>query len=63
MLYYVMESSKRGIGVLDSNLIEDNWSLGQSLLFTVTVVTTVGKSKNCKIKKSAKFSMAEKLTI
>ena len=42
MLYFVTESSKRGIGVLDSNLVDNNWSLGQSLLFTVTVVTTIG---------------------
>jgi len=41
MLYFVTEYSKRGISVLDSSTL-DNWSLGQSLLFTVTVVTTVG---------------------
>ena len=44
MLLFVTESSKRGIGVLDSQIIDHNWSMGQSLLFTVTVVTTVGKS-------------------
>jgi len=42
MLLFVTESSKRGIGVLDSQIIDHNWSMGQSLLFTVTVVTTVG---------------------
>jgi len=31
-----------GISMLDSARHEDNWSFGQSVLFTVTVVTTVG---------------------
>ena len=36
------ESSQHGIGVLENDLNDNNWSLGQSFLFTVTVVTTVG---------------------
>ncbi len=31
-----------GISALDKNLGEENWSYGQSILFTVTVVTTIG---------------------
>lgn len=42
LLEFVMQSSKQGISVLDAHLEEDNWSFGQSLLFTVTVVTTIG---------------------
>ncbi|TRY78230.1 hypothetical protein TCAL_04248 [Tigriopus californicus] len=32
----------RGISILDKNRDEVNWSYGQSLLYTVTVVTTIG---------------------
>lgn len=32
----------RGISVLDKHLDDHNWSVGQSILFTVTVVTTIG---------------------
>ena len=44
MLYYVTESSKHGIGVLETDFIDNNWNIGSSLLFTVTVVTTVGNN-------------------
>ena len=44
LLHFVTEASQHGIGVLDGDLRDNNWSLGQSFLFTVTVVTTVGKT-------------------
>ena len=44
LLSLFTESSGHGIGVSDEDLDDNNWSLGQSFLFTVTVVTTVG---NC----------------
>ncbi len=32
----------KGISILDKDEEEKNWSFGQSVLFTVTVVTTIG---------------------
>jgi hypothetical protein len=42
-LDFVIRSSQKGISVLDDDATQQNWSLGQSFLFTVTVVTTIGK--------------------
>ena len=42
LLSLFTESSGHGIGISDEDLDDNNWSLGQSFLFTVTVVTTVG---------------------
>ena len=42
-LDFVIRSSQQGISVLDNDAYEQNWSLGQSFLFTVTVVTTIGE--------------------
>ena len=36
----------RGISPREKDLSTSNWSFGQSLLFTVTVVTTIGKVPN-----------------
>ena len=42
LLLKISELHSQGIGFSDSDLESNNWSIGQSLLFTVTVVTTVG---------------------
>ena len=39
----------RGISPKQRDLTNSNWSFGQSLLFTVTVVTTIGNTANRKI--------------
>ena len=44
LLSLFTESSGHGIGISDEDLDDNNWSLGQSFLFTVTVVTTVGNN-------------------
>jgi len=36
----------QGISPREKDLSTSNWSFGQSLLFTVTVVTTIGKVPN-----------------
>ena len=41
-LDFVLRSNQQGISVLDNDAYEQNWSLGQSFLFTVSVVTTIG---------------------
>lgn len=33
-----------GISILDKHKDNENWSFGQATLFTVTVVTTIGKA-------------------
>ena len=42
LLHKITELHQQGIGFSDTDLDSNNWSIGQSLLFTVTVVTTVG---------------------
>ena len=42
LLLKISELHSQGIGFSDSDLESNNWSIGQSLLFTVTVITTVG---------------------
>lgn len=37
-----IRAQDRGISILDKNRNQVNWSYGQSLLYTVTVVTTIG---------------------
>ena len=44
LLEEVLEAKDLGISVLDKHHQDNNWSYGQSILFTVTVVTTIGKS-------------------
>ena len=44
LLGFVIRTSQNGISVLDSDEYEVNWSLGQSFLFAVTVVTTIGEA-------------------
>ncbi len=34
----------KGVSILDKDEGQENWSFGQSILFTVTVVTTIGSS-------------------
>ena len=42
LLQEVLEAKDLGISVLDKHHEDNNWSYGQSILFTVTVVTTIG---------------------
>ena len=52
LLQEVLEAKDLGISVLDKHHEDNNWSYGQSILFTVTVVTTIGtmiyRNKKCK---------------
>ena len=43
LLQEVLEAKDLGISVLDKHHEDNNWSYGQSILFTVTVVTTIGE--------------------
>ena len=62
-LDFVIRSSQQGISVLDNDAYEQNWSLGQSFLFTVTVVTTIGKHSAWALEVTIKLLILNKETL
>lgn len=49
----VLKASKRGISALKNATSEPNWTFGQALFFTTTVVTTIGKKMKLNQKSNA----------
>ena len=44
LLESMLSYKERGISLLERDKDKEIWQYGQSILFTVTVVTTIGKS-------------------
>lgn len=42
----VLKASNRGISAMRNATSEPNWTFGQALFFSTTVVTTIGKTQN-----------------
>lgn len=42
----IIQSRKEGISLIDADSDQESWTIGQSILFTVTLVTTIGKGKD-----------------